>query len=209
MRHDFLLTRLLAANDGGVTVQLRLDAEVLETSVAIPRPPRCLGIDFRQIAEHGFDRAVHAVKVEPVKPGAFFQRPAQVPAAQPFHELEHDGVAPHPSGKAAKITQRDVGVFILAAPGDVAMHAKRVRPIRLQGDRAKSLFFNQPPGELRARGVKLVRAMRSFADEDALRVARFFDEPVIVTLAADGASRLPHDRSVALQRIRFACVHPC
>src|SRR4051812_14783109 len=117
--------------------------------------------------------------------------------AQPLNELDHDRVSPHPGWKTPEIAKCLVRVVIITAAADVTMDAKAVRPIGFDRDRAKAVVCDQAPGELCARGVKIVGAMRSFPDQDALCLSRECYESVISF--GERSSYLPNDRGVTLE----------
>jgi len=66
------------------------------------------------------------------------------------------------------------------------MDAKAVGPIRFERDTAKSFLRDESFREFGAGRVKLMRAMRGFADQNALGFARQFTATVIARLQAGG-----------------------
>jgi hypothetical protein len=58
------------------------------------------------------------------------------------------------------------------------MHPQHVRPIRLQCQDAEAFLRNEPARQLSARSIKIMRAMRSFADKNELRCPSKLDQAV-------------------------------
>jgi len=66
----------------------------------------------------------------------------------------------------------------MAPAMDVFVHAPGIRPVGFGGDGLKSLFYDQPLCEERACLVELVRAVRSLADQNEIRIAHKFHRTV-------------------------------
>src|SRR5712691_4229719 len=99
-------------------------AKMIETGVAQSRPSRSRWIEFLKIGEHRFDRRVQAVKIHSIESDRrTFRIELFVKATQPFHELQHDFVTPHPRCEPAKARKRFVCVRIRCRPADVTMDA--------------------------------------------------------------------------------------
>ena len=69
----------------------------------------------------------------------------------------------------------------------VAVHAISVRPICFDDNCGEALFFDEPAGDLRPCGIKLVSTVRGFAEQDKAALADRFQQRVIV-------ARLPPKR---------------
>src|SRR5436190_16044427 len=77
---------------------------MLEARITAPRAPLGLGIHFLEVTQNGVDRGMQAVKVHPIKAGGgAFWIETLVELAQPFDELDHNGVAPHPRSENGEI----------------------------------------------------------------------------------------------------------
>ena len=170
--------------------------EHLQALIARPRAPRAGGIDLVQVGEHRFDRAVQAVEIEPVEPGALALGTRSVMPAQPLHEVEHIGVAPHPARKALEVPQRGFGVPLLARPAHPAVDAIGVGPVCLDRHQAEPLLGDERLRQLGAQAIELVRAVAGLADENQARAAQGVEErPRIVErqgMAANGGGGVFH-----------------
>ena len=91
-----------------------------------------VGIDAIQIVEHRANRREHAVKIETVE-GDSLSRIVDRPVvfAQPFDELEHFAIAPHP-GRKPREGLPAVAVCRLRMP-HVLIDAGGIGPIGLDG----------------------------------------------------------------------------
>ena len=99
-------------------------AKMIETGVAQSRTSRSRWIEFLKIAEHRFDRRVHAVKIHSIESDRrAFGIELFVKATQPFHELQHDFVTPHPRWKPAKARKRLIRMGIQINTAHVTMNA--------------------------------------------------------------------------------------
>src|SRR5207248_4791998 len=144
------------------------------------------------VLQNGFNRAVEAVQVESVE--AHFRsasRKRLVMSPQPLDEVEHDGVPPHPSWEAAEPRQRFIYALIAAAPANVKVGAMGIRPIGFGCNRIEALLFDQQARDAGPLTVKLMRPMRSFAQQDETSVADDLEQAIII--AADAA----HGHSLA------------
>jgi hypothetical protein len=185
LRHHFVLARARQVEARGVGVAVRVVAELFEAGVAIARDGCGGGIDPIEMLEHRLYRGVQAVEVEPVeanrrRAGMF----GVVVLAQPTDEVEHVGIAPHPLGKPAEVSERVDGVLVVAAAVNVTVDAIRGGPIGLGGDGNEAPVDDEPLGQLRAFAIELVRAVRRLADEHELRVADGVDGGVVIVGAA-------------------------
>ena len=149
----------------GVPVRLRVLAEVVETRVPIPRPPRCLRIDLVQVSEDRPHRRVQAVEVEPVKTDFLLGRHSAVVSAQPPHEVEHIGVAPHPGREAPEPRKSFGGVGVVRLAAHIAIDPIGVGPVRFHRDGGEALLPDQPLGDLGALPVELVRPVRRLSEQ--------------------------------------------
>src|SRR4051812_20063378 len=156
---DFVFARLLPAQHSGVSIQLRLDAEMLETGIALPCSASRRRINLIEVLQHRLDRTVHAVKVQTVESGAVPFRSSEIPSAKPLDEIHHNAISPHPGREPAKLSQSDARVLVLAAAGNETVNTEGIRPIRLEANRTKSFLLNKASRQRRARGVKFVRPM--------------------------------------------------
>ena len=97
-------------------------------------------IDLVEIVQNRADRIVEAVEIEAVKGDALVLLHRPVVLAQPADEIAHLGVSPHPGRKARKggpLRRR-----ILEMP-HIMIDAGGIRPVRLDGDEAKSLLDDE------------------------------------------------------------------
>ena len=69
---DFLFARLRPAGDRRESVLLRIFTEMIEASIAVPRPFRRRRIDFIEVTQDRLDRRMHAVKIEAIESGCVF-----------------------------------------------------------------------------------------------------------------------------------------
>src|SRR5204862_3329705 len=83
-----------------VPVGLRVLREVLETPVALAGATGGGRVDAVEVADHGFDRGVEAVEIEPPEPDGIVGRSSAVVRPEPTHEVDHFDVPPHPGRKA-------------------------------------------------------------------------------------------------------------
>ena len=192
--HRFVLARLGEAERRGIAVDLGVVAEVIEAGVAGAGANRALGVDLVEVAEHGLDGRVQAVEVEAVESDP--RRIAGegiVVVAQPLHEVQHVGVAPHPAREALEVPKRRQGVGVVARPTHVAIDPVGIGPVRLDGHRGESPLRDEPPRDARPLAVELVGAVGRFADQDEPRVPDQLEQPVIIILAAqERGSRRAH-----------------
>ena len=75
------------------------------------------------------------------------------------------------SASASHEEVRRIGRRVSARVAHPAIHAIRIRPVRLHGHEIESLVDDQRLGQLGAGLVELVRAVRGFADQHEARVA--------------------------------------
>ena len=100
--------------------------------------------------------------------------------AQPLHELDDHGVAPHPCREAPEVGERLDGIGVVTQAAHVPADPVGVGPIRLGRNRDKSFLFDEPLGNLGALAIKLVGAMGRFAEQHESRVAHEIHNPVVV-----------------------------
>src|SRR5439155_15728927 len=101
---------------------------------------------------------MQTVKVHAVEAGLRLWMGA-IPLPEPFDKFQHHRVAPHPLGKAFEIAERGLSTGIAARTLDVTMNPKRIRPVRLDRERAETVFRNQPFRQLRPDLVKFMGAV--------------------------------------------------
>ena len=181
LRDHFILARFELSACRGVAVSLRVFSKKLEATVTMTRAAGSGGIDFVEIAQDGIDGCVHAVKIQAEHADTFALSLALlIPIAQPFDELDHDCVTPHPRGKPAEIAQRFRRVALFGSASDITMYAQHVGPIGFQCDDPEIFLRNQATSELRAPGVELVGSMRRFANEHKSRGTSELDQIVVI-----------------------------
>src|SRR5436309_13436373 len=88
-------------------------------------------IDFFEITQHRFDRAVQAVEIHAENTCPLTLGLSGIPLTQPFHKFDHDAITPHPRREPTKITERLRSPIVLRSARDIAMNAKPVRPVSL------------------------------------------------------------------------------
>jgi hypothetical protein len=191
LHDDFLLARFGHALPGCITVMLRV-AKVIEAAVALPRPPRRFRIGLIEKAQNRRDRRVQAIEIHSIKADLVADM-LLVALPQPFDELEHDTIAPHPLGEAFEIPERPLGIGVLIASLPITMDAQRIRPIRFQRQNPKSFFLDQSFRQVSAAPIKAIRAVRCFTDQDHARLADPSQNFAIICFAreraGDGADR--------------------
>jgi len=109
---------------------------------------------------------------------------AEFGVPEPFDELEHDGIPPHPGGESLEPTESRVGGGIVAFPAHVSINPVGIGPVCFDRDGAEALLEDQPLGDFGALGVKVVRAMRSFTKQHELRIAYQIEKRSVVGGAA-------------------------
>ena len=182
----FVLARLAQAEARRVAVSLRVLAEVLEARITVTRPPRRLGVDLIEICQDRFNGSKQTVEVEAVEadlPCLIADRVVVV--SQPPDEIEHVGVAPHPGGKSLEVAERVIGAGVGARAAHVSVHSISVRPVGFNRDRPEALLDDQPFGNLRALAVKLMRAVRSLAEQHEAGVADHLQQRIVIFACAD------------------------
>src|SRR5512145_96405 len=118
---------------------------------------------------------MQAVKVEPVKTNPCRIRGKSIIVfAQPSDKIEYVGVAPHPAWKSSEAAQRVSCIFIVVEPADIPVNPVSVRPIGFDCHDIKAFLFDQALCDLRALAIELMRAVRSFAKQNKMRLA---DQP--------------------------------
>ena len=115
---------------------------MLKAGVAVAGALGGGGIDLIQIAKHCLDRCVQAVKIKTVE--TYFgsvcgQR--RVVVAQPFNEVDHHCVAPHPRRKPFESAECFVGASVITQTPDITVNSESIRPIRFNRDRREVLLF--------------------------------------------------------------------
>src|SRR5205085_12093 len=104
--------------------------EMLEARIAITGTLGSHRIDLVQIAKHCLDRCVQAVKIKTVE--TYFgsvsgQR--RIVVAQPFNEVDHHSVAPHPRRKSFESAECFIGASVITQTTHITVNSKSVRPI--------------------------------------------------------------------------------
>ena len=148
---DIALADREASGQRRLPVKRRVLLPRSETAVAQARHPGGGGIDVVEIAQHGVDRGVEAVEIEPVEADPRFRRAAGIVLAQPFDQLADLLVAPHP-GREAR--ERHVGGRPLAGGRAGCGRSGRLAPrpaSRPRPPRQSNPFF-EPARESGARG---------------------------------------------------------
>src|SRR5947209_6723794 len=163
---NFIAAGLRKIESRGVAVLLFIASEMIEAGITCAGAPRGLGINFGEVANHLFARAMHAVQIEPVESRLVLIRLARIVVpSQPPDELFDVTVAPHPYRKTREAGERLPGRAIFGARANITIQAMRVRPIRLRGHRLESFFFDQALGDLRSRGIEFVGSVRRLTQE--------------------------------------------
>ena len=153
-----------------------------------------VGVDFFEIAQHRFDRAMQAVEIHAENAGPVTLWLLAVPLAHPFHKFDHDGIAPHPRRKPTKVAERFGGAVILRPAADIAMDTQHVWPIRLERENTEFSFRNQSSSEIGPGGIKLVCAMRRFANQNERPVTCAGDQRIkIASFRGDPGDRCAND----------------
>jgi hypothetical protein len=80
------------------------------------------------------------------------------------------------------------------------MHPKTIRPIRFDRDCPKAFLLDQPPRQLRTRGVKLVGAVACFPKQNKLRRACDLDQRIVLAIGGKRARRRADCRRICLKR---------
>ena len=182
----FFLAGFGEAERCSIAVRLRVLAEMIEARVAVARPPGCVRVDLVQISQHGLHRGMQAVEIEAVESGLHRGRHSLVVFAQPTHEIEDVGIAPHPRRKALETGECFLAVGIIRRTLDVAVHPVCVRPVGLDGNGREAFLLDQALGDLRALLVELVRSVRRLAEQDEARVPDQCQQRIVIL-------RRPHD----------------
>ena len=139
-----------------------------ETAVALARNPRHCRIDAVEIGEHGSHRGAEAVNVEAAEFDALARRAPFVLALEPFDELQHFLIAPHPGGKAG---EGRLAGGLRRTVAHVSVDAGRVRPIGLGGNDAEAMVQNQMAGDRGAGAIKFACSVRRFAQKNHSGIA--------------------------------------
>jgi hypothetical protein len=99
--------------------------------------------------------------------------------------------------KTFKPAKRGCGIGIVARSLNVTMNPKGIGPIRLDRERAETVFLDQPLGQLRADFVKFMRPMRGFADQNNLMITCRLEERLVVRFTRDPMGHLGDSRRSA------------
>ena len=182
--------------------------ELVEAGVARAGPPGRLGVDLLEVPEHGGHRGAETVEVQAVEADlARVRRQRVVVPAQPLDELDHVGVAPHPGRKTPEAGQRFAGVGVVAGAAHVAVHARGVGPIGLDGDGHDAAFRDESLRDPGALAVELVRAVGRLPEEHEARIADHAHERRVVRDQIGQGMRHPA-HCVRDRRVADAC-HGC
>ncbi len=128
---------------------------------------------------------MQAVQIKSVEANPGILGARVIESAQPAHEAEHRGIAPHPGGEPPEITEGRPAAAIRADAAHVPVDAIGVGPIGFNGDRGEAMLFNQPPRDFGAIAVELVGAVRRFAEKDGLRVTHRVEQGVVAVPVVD------------------------
>src|SRR5262249_46534119 len=113
-----------------------------------------------------------AVEIEPVKSDLrVIWGKVIIVRPQPSYEVEGVGVSPHPGGKSFEACERVHRLVVVAFAARVAIDPVGVGPVGFNRYRYESLFSDQASGDLSALSIKLVSAMRGFAQQHQSRIA--------------------------------------
>ena len=203
LRHHLLFAGLAESESRRIAVGLHVLPEMVEAGVALPGPPRGGGVHGVEVTEDRLHGGVQAIEVEAVEP----RRPialAFVVRAEPAHEVQDVGVAPHPGRKAPETRQRLGCVAVFAASPHVAVHPPGVGPVAFDRHRPEPLFGQQPFRDLGPHPVELVGAVGSFADQNEVRLADGGQQRLEVLPGAQREGRLPNDVDVGVGESRVA-----
>src|SRR5690606_25460597 len=115
LRDCLVFTARRQPEAGRVPVGLRILPVVVEARVAETRTPRRLRIDLIQVLENRLYGSVQRIEVQPVEtdPGGRIGQRLVVPL-QPFDQLDHFRVPPHPERETAEVAKRLLGVAVVA-----------------------------------------------------------------------------------------------
>src|SRR5258707_2518133 len=188
---DFVFARFAESEAGGVSVRLRVLAEVFKAGIAIARTSSRFGINFLQEVEHCTRRSVQAIEIEPVEtclPPVLWQ--LIVVLAQPRDKLQHVSVPPHPCRKPLEGIEGLDCLRIIASALYVAVDAIRIRPVRFDRDRGKTFLLDQPLRDLRSRVIEVVRSVRSFSEKHETGVANQLHQRLIITASIGERMRI-------------------
>ena len=148
-----------------------------------------LRIDLVEIVQNRSDRIIEAVEIETVKRDALVPVHRTIVLAQPAHEVAHLGVAPHPGRKPCK--RGPLRRRILEVP-HVMIDARGIRPVRLDGNKAKALLDDQIARDPFAHPVEFGSAVGCLAEQhDARR-----PDPFHQRIEIDGLDRGERFRGV-------------
>ena len=184
LRHR-ILARRREPEPGTVGVRVQVDPVVLEARVARAGTLRRGDVDPLEVPKHDRDRRVETVEIEAVEADVWCVHP------EPADEVADVSIAPHPLRESLESAERILRALIRTATLDEAVHALRVRPIRLDGDGIEALLQDEPLGDRRTLTIELVSAVRRLPEKNEARVADLLEEPVVRPPAAverDGGS---------------------
>src|SRR5579872_613870 len=104
---------------------------------------------------------------------ALIQRQGLVVISQPVGERLHFSVAPHPSGKAGEWLAAAGKSFAMP---HIAVNARRVRPVRLDGDEGKAVMADEPFGDGGAGTIEFRGPVGGFSDEHNAGIGETVEE---------------------------------
>jgi hypothetical protein len=122
-----------------------------------------------EIGENSGNRTSQTVDVEATEFGPILRGPMLVASPQPFDEVTHFGIAPHPTGEPRKGL---FGGWCMRVVADVAVDTCGVGPIRLDRDDIEPVLFNQAARDRRSGLVEFRSAMARLPKKDNLRIRK-------------------------------------
>ena len=131
-----------------------------------------------------------------------------VAGPEPFNERQNIAVSPHPSRESLKVRQRCIGILVIGRSHHVAVDAVGIGPVSFDGDCSESTLVNQAAGNPGPFPVKVVRAMRRFADQDETPVAYEVEQGVIVGVLTSDEMTMLVNRGSGLRRNRQRNIPP-
>jgi protein-disulfide isomerase len=121
---------------------------------------------FPLIMEHRPNRTMQAVEVQAVEADApLSSRNTAIEDMEPVDEVQHVGVAPHPSGEPSKVSEGGARIRVVAGAANEPMHPVCVGPVAFNRNRGKSFFFYQPAGDQSALAIEIVRTVACLANQ--------------------------------------------
>ena len=153
---------------------------------------------------------MQAVEIQAVEAG--LQLPAgagRVVAGEPVDELQHRSVPPHPRREAVEVAERVEGRVIVARAAYETVDAVGIGPIGLDGHGGETLLLDQTSSDPCSLGIKLVRPVRGFPQQDEPGLADQVQQDVMVVRPARHGSCGPaHGEGQFLMRRRWHAIRP-